>query len=291
MISPPKAATSATRQAAGEDHGTNTGPGAPGNGVTLDVRPLHLPAIAEHRTAVARRRATAFLALPDRVLCIDCQPLSPASYSLLHAVGSPFLFGGTAGEREIKQYLWFHSPLWCDDSHPGMRARYHRALRSFNRLLIGRRGWRLRRPCVDECAGVLALAANDIFSHVADAFADAPAGSGRPGQPLAALEAQLIHEFARAYRWEPERTRHTPLRQLFQLHRCIRAERGEDIEDEDEERIKAAHYARRNAELASARVSPTPSAGGAQQGGENSGQTPAGQQAGTGKPAIQEAPV
>lgn len=226
----------------------------------LDVKPLILPALAVHRAAVARRRATAFIAIPDRVLGIDCQPISPASYSLLHAVGSPFLFGGTPGEREVKQYLWFHSPLWCDDSHPEMKGRYHRALLAFNRFLIGRRGWRLRRPCLDECAAVLALAGADIEAHMASAFADAPAASGKPGSPLASLEAQLVHEFARAYSWAPERTRLMPLRQLFQLHRCIRAERGEDILDEDEEQIKAAHYIRRNAELKAAREKNKPTA-------------------------------
>jgi hypothetical protein len=100
----------------------------------------------------------------------------------------------------------------------------------------------------------LHLAGADIARLVDDAFADAPPRAGRPGKPLATTEAYFIHEFAAAYRWAPERTRHTPLRQLVQLHRCIRAARGEDISDSGEERIWAEYLRAKNAKLAADRA-------------------------------------
>jgi hypothetical protein len=219
-----------------------------------DSRPLILPELTEYRARNAKRRAVAFLDIGERVLGIDCQPLTPRTFSMLYATGSRFIFGGTPGERDCKQFLWFHSAEWCDDSHPEAKARYRLALASFNKLLVGRRGWRLRRPTLDECAVTLALAGNDIAEIVSQAFADAPSGSGKPGKPVATLEAQLINEFATAYGWTPERTSGTALRRLFQLHRCIRSARGEDMDDEGEEEIKAAHYTRRNAAAMAAKA-------------------------------------
>jgi hypothetical protein len=58
---------------------------------------------------------------------------------------------------------------------------------------------------------------------------------------------ELINEFAAAYRWPAEQTSGTALRRLFQLHRCIRSARGDDMDDEGEDEIKARHYAKRNA--------------------------------------------
>ncbi len=225
----------------------------------LDVKPLLLPALTEYRRAQAMRRATSFIELTDRVCGVECQPITPRTYSMLYATGSRFIFGGTPLEKDVKQYLWFHSPLWCDDSHPDMRARYKQAMRFFNRQLVGRRGWNFRRATIEEAAVVLALAGNDIGALVDQAFADAPAGSGKPGKPVATLEAQLIHEFADAYDWPQEQTSGTALRRLFQLHRCIRSARGEDLDDEGEDQLKAAHYAQRNA-AAQAQQQPEPAA-------------------------------
>lgn len=213
----------------------------------LDVKPLILPALAEYRRVQAARRATAFIELTDRVCGIECQPLTPRTYSMLFATGSRFIFGGTSVEKDVKQYLWFHSSLWCDDGHADMRARYKQAMRFFNRLLVGRRGWTFRKVTIDEAAAVLAIAGTDIEALVSQAFADAPVGSGKPGRPVATLEAQLVHQFAQEYRWPQEQTSNTALRRLFQLHRCIRSARGDDMDDEGEDQIKAAHYAQRNA--------------------------------------------
>lgn len=216
----------------------------PAPATTLDVRPLVLPGLLAYREEVALRRAVAFCDAPDLVCGVEVQPLTPRTWSMLHAVRSRFLYGGQPVDEDVKLYLWFHSPLWCHDRTPGMLRRYRRALAPLNAALHGR--WSLLGRSLGHQSIVLARFIDGIGALIDAALADAPGGSGQSGPPPSTLEAQMIHEFAAAYGWAPERTRATPLRQLFQLHRCIRAARGDDISDPREDEIKARHYAARN---------------------------------------------
>ncbi len=215
-------------------------------------RPLHLPGLAAYRAAAAQRLAEAACDVPDVVCGQRVRPLTPASFSMLAATRSPFVSGGRPRESDVRDYLWFHSPLWCPFGARFFRLRKWHALRRFNHRM-GRTWLRhLRRPF--DRTIVLALAVDEIETLVDQAFACAPGGGGKGRAPLATLEAHLIHAFASAYGWLPERTRHTPLRLLLQLDRCLRLARGETVRDSTEEAMLFAHLQARNAELAAARA-------------------------------------
>ncbi len=202
-----------------------------------------------YRAAAAQRRAEAFCQAPEYIAGIRVLPPSPASWSMLYAIGSRFVRGGSPGEGDVRNYLWFHSPLYCAPSAPFFRLRKWLALEPLLRRLAPP----FHRPADRRYFAVLLVAIEQIRRHLSEAFADAPPASGRGGASLATLEAYFIHEFAMAYQWKPDRTRWTPLRQLTQLHRCIRAARGEKIIDAGEEDLLYRHLLTRNAALSAHR--------------------------------------
>lgn len=169
---------------------------------------------------------------------------------MLLAIGSRFICGGRPTEGDVRNYLWFHSPRYSHFGVAGWQRRKARALRPLENALANPWHRLVRRPLDRERYSVMMiLAVSEIGSLVDEAFADCPADTGMPGAPIATMEAQLIHRFAMDYRWEPERTRHTPLKQLFQLTRCIRANNGEDVRDQGEIKILEAHLQRRLADI------------------------------------------
>lgn len=197
-------------------------------------------AIAQHRSAVAARRARAFVDCPDTVLGLSLRPLTPRSWTLLHAIGSRLLTGEQPLEGDVRNYLWFHSllfPLASRLPAPGSRLLKWLSLLPFSAVLH-------RRRDVDWYAATLAVAIHEVHGLLADALADAPQ-SDRACAPGPCLEAQFIHFAAATYGWPPARTRATPLRQLMQL---VRAAHPAD-DDEQERQIRFAHLRQRNAEL------------------------------------------
>lgn len=217
------------------------------------AEPLQLPDLIAYRRAAADRRAGAFVPGSDLVLGVRCQPITPASVSMMLVSGSRFLCGGQPMEGDVRNYLWFHSPLFVTTDHPDCQRRRAAALRRFRPSVSTRLRSFIRWPAtVDEYCVRVVLAVADITRLVEDAFADAPAGGGKPGGACASLEAQLIHVFAEHYGWLPERTSHTPLRQLFQILRAMHPEAG----DAGEQAIIADYLRRKNAELAALRAQP-----------------------------------
>lgn len=220
----------------------------------MDQR-LRLPALLEYRARTAKRRAAAFCDVPDYVLDIPVQPLTPATFSMLFAAGNAFVTGASPQERDVREYLWFHSDLWVHGAAADWWQRKRRALAPLEFALWPRvRRWLGLKPDRNHVTALLALAIADIQELLENAFADAPAKSARPTKSVASLEGFFVHEFASAYGWPPERTRHTPLRQLMQLHRCIRAARGDELDDQGEAEILAAHLKARNDALAAERA-------------------------------------
>jgi hypothetical protein len=214
---------------------------------------VNLPELATYRIRTAQRRAKAFSGAREFVLGAPVLALTPATFSKLYSVGSPFVCGGRPTELDVRHYVWFHSPLY---STVGKRFWWVRKKVALFRLVVALGGWRrllLLRPNIPRYVLQLTTAIAEIEANITNAFADSPPASGRPGKPLATLEAYFMHEFATGYRWLPERTSATPLRELIQLHRCIRAARGEEVADDGEEKIWADHLRKRNAELAAQR--------------------------------------
>lgn len=216
---------------------------------TQDQR-LYLPELVQYRRDAARRRAAAFCDVPEYIVGIEVQPITPRTFSMLLATGNRFIVGGNPGEGDVRTYVWFHSAGYSHCGVAGWQKRKANALRPLTMLLTQPwRKWIGIPQSVGRYAAGLALAINDVNALVEEAFADSAARTGNPGAPLATLEAQLVHGFAAEYNWAPERTRNTPLRQLFQLHRCIRAAHGEEVADAGEQDILAAHLRAKNAAL------------------------------------------
>lgn len=206
---------------------------------------LYLPALAEHRKRAAARRAAAFVPGPDLVCGITCNPITPPSFTMLQALGSRFICGGgQPGEGDIRNYLWIHSPEFEPGNSWRVRRKRARVVGRFTAL--GRKAWLrvFRVPDIHTYVAAMAFAINDIARLVEDALADAPATSGLGTKPArATLEAQMIDLFAQAYHWTPERTRATPLRQLYQLIRLIN---HDDNPDAEEAEIIAEHLRKLN---------------------------------------------
>ncbi len=210
---------------------------------------LHLPALTEYRAATAKRRAEAFCDVQEYVLGSRVKPLTAASFSMLYASHSAFVMGGPVRVEDVLNYLWLHSRLHTHTGGFLAKRRKKWALRRF--VFEMTQPWMkwIGRPAdMDRSRAALNIAIAQIRRIIEDAFADAPARTKKAGKPLATLEAFFLHEFATAYNWTPERTRETPLRQLMQLHRCIRASRGDEMTDDGEDRIIAEHHERMQAQ-------------------------------------------
>lgn len=219
---------------------------------------LRLPALLEYRERAARRRAEAFCVAPHEILGSPVHAVTPATFSAMLAMRSPFVGTGNADAGDVAAFLWLHHADYCHTGVAGWQGRKRRALARFSfELRQPWRKWVGLRPDIERQIAAVAIASADIQRMIADAFADAPAAAGRPAKPLATLEAFFIHEMAVAYGWAPERTRHTPLAQLMQLHRCIRSARGQEVTDDGEDAILADHLRQRNETLAMTRAAKT----------------------------------
>lgn len=213
----------------------------------MDQR-LHLPELFAVRARANIRRAVAFTDLPLKILGVRLRPVTVRSWSMLVAMDSPFARGGRVEGWQVLDFLWIHSPYYRPTSAWAWRLvkawalapAVARLARPGHRLLgLGRdRDWTL---------AALALAQVEIQDLVADAFADAPprkASDSAP--PIATLEAFLVHEFASEYGWAAEVTAALPLARAIQLHKCLRASRGESPRDVEEEEILAKHLRQKN---------------------------------------------
>lgn len=207
---------------------------------------LRLPALAEYRLTAGQRLAVAFCDLTEFVMGCEVLPITPRTFSMLMAAQNSFVAGGQPQIGDVVDFIWFHSPNYVRTDRAGQPAIKRSAVRPFTRQLAQpwRKwlGWMKPQPQ----AMIMALAVCEIRALLDSTFACA--GRGNSGPALACIEAQMIHGFAMGYQWPPERTRNTPLRQLFQLDRCLALSRGVEVRDDTESDMIAAHLMRRNAE-------------------------------------------
>lgn len=153
--------------------------------------------------------------------------LNPATHSRLLVLRSPFLWQIEAGPGDVLDYLWLHAPEF-DDQGRGRRA-FEREL---GRMIEPRwLRWRHSRAgWLDRTAAAYARLAVDIEERINLAFADSRPAADGGRRVSASLEAQLIHACAELYRWEPERVRRMPIRQLNQF---LNAANGTDYSPEE----------------------------------------------------------
>lgn len=201
----------------------------------MDQR-LHLPDLLKHRAGATSKLTAAFCDVPDYVLGCAVQPITLRTFSMLMASRNRFVTGGIPLLDDVIYFIWFHSSRYVPAHHPSYRWRKWLALRPMTRVMRGN---------AEHWATALVMAIGEIREILEQAFACAT--RGKPGPVIACLEAQMIHVFAQAYHWTPEVTRSIPLRQLFQLDRCLSRSRGVDVQDISEDEIVAAHLTRKNA--------------------------------------------
>lgn len=189
---------------------------------TSPDQPYYSPQLLQVRHAAHRRRAAAMSAPHDTILGLRFEPLTPASYSRLMVLESPFLWRHpNPSHAAIRNYLWSHWARWDSDG----RGRPEFVEIFERRIVPTWLRWTFSRAARAALRARTAKgydeAAAQISELVGIAFADAPSPAvGAPRQVCATLEAQMIDLFAERYHWAPERTRATPLRQLYQFIRC-----------------------------------------------------------------------
>jgi hypothetical protein len=216
---------------------------------------VNIPELGEYLANTARRRAEAFCDAPQYVLGMEVGPLTPRTYSMLYATRSAFVVGGSVTERDVRNFVWFHSKLHCHYGKCYQGILKWWALRKLRANLspLWCRLLRLKPP-VHRYVATLAICSAEIQALVQEAFADSPPRSAGAQRPIACAQAYFVYEFAAACGWTPERTSNTPLRQLIQLHRCVKAARGQEVQDDGEEQIEADYLRRRNIELIKSRL-------------------------------------
>lgn len=212
-------------------------------------RPLVLNGLTETRRQIAVRRAHAMSDGAEEVVGIVCRPLTLKTHSLLLAHRSEFLLGRQPTEADVRNYLWFHSPLYADSSCADWKEKKRQALSRFE--FIATKPWRrwvFLKPDVNHYAAMLALAVTDIRALIDFHFMDATAGDGRAA-PCASLHAQFVAAFASSFGWSPEYTENLPLRKVFQLDRAMAKARGMELREAEEDMLLAEHLLKRQQEV------------------------------------------
>lgn len=161
--------------------------------------------------------------VPESVLGIELKPITPAIHSLLAGTGNAYFTGRIPTEGDLRNFIWFCSPQFNPDN-PILSLRW-RWLQMWRLRRVLRKGstWKNRHEVVVRNFYRACLAIHEI---IAATFKDGVPNveTEEPTEPLAAsLEAQLVDMFSREYKqWAlPTPVRHTAIKQLYQLARCI----------------------------------------------------------------------
>lgn len=179
--------------------------------------------IALIRAGAHKRRAEAWAMVPETVLGIELSPITPAIHSLLVGTGNAYFMGRIPTEGDLRNFIWFCSPQFNPDSPiASLRWKWLQMWRIRKALRKGST-WKNRHQVVIHNFYKACL---DIHEIIAATFKDGlpHVETEEPTEPLAAsLEAQLVDMFSREYKqWPlPAPVRHTPIKQLYQLARCI----------------------------------------------------------------------
>ena len=187
---------------------------------TAPSEPVYSPDQIAMRRRADVRRAAAMVSDFDTILALQFRAISPASFSRLVVIGSPFLDASgqaEAGAADVRDYLWNHA-LEFDPSGAGRSA----WIASLERHLFPPwLRWRYSaRRWHDRKAVIYAQAIAQIRELVRVAFADEPPPGSDGARIRASLEAGMVDAFARMYGWDPEKTRAMPLRRLYQYLAC-----------------------------------------------------------------------
>ena len=178
--------------------------------------------IAAIRMQAHKRRSEAWAMVPETVLGIELNPITPAIHSLLVGTGNAYFTGRIPKENDLRNFVWFCSPQFNPDT-PLLSSRW-KAWQMGKLNIAMRRG--KEKTKAERIIANFYRASLQIIEIRQETFRNGapPTESEEPAVPLAAsLEAQMLDMFAREYQqWPlPKPVRHTPIKQLYQLARCI----------------------------------------------------------------------
>ena len=159
--------------------------------------------------------------VPETVLGMELVPLTPARYSVLLGTDNAYVTGRIPKEADLRNFIWFCSPRFNPDSpiaslrwKPFVMWRLYRAMRCYSWF----------KHSAHVITGNFFRACLQIHEIIDATFKDSPPNGDDDSKPLAAsFEAQMVDVFSRQYQmWAlPQPIRHTPIKQLNQLVRCI----------------------------------------------------------------------
>lgn len=198
--------------------------------------------LAQIRSAAHKRRAEAWAMVPETVLGLELNPITPAIYSLLVGTGNAYLTGRVPKEADLRNFVWFCSPQFNPDKPTKTRWR---ALQMW-RLDRAMSAHSTRTTRAERITENFYRACLQIHKIIDETFCDTPFPAEENTPVAASLESSFIDTFAREYMtWPLTRpVRHTPIKQLNQLSRCIdRRYAGKDDKYYDrDENIATAQF-------------------------------------------------
>jgi len=178
--------------------------------------------IALIRSGANKRRAEAWAMVPETVLGIELTPITPAIHSLLVGTGNAYFSGRVPTEGDLRNFIWFCSPQFNPD-RPIVSLRWKwLQMGRLNRALRKGATRKDKTPIIQNFYRACLQIHEIIHATFKDGLPSVE--TEEPVEPLAAsLEAQIVDMFAREYKqWPlPKPVRHTPIKQLYQLARCI----------------------------------------------------------------------
>lgn len=157
--------------------------------------------IPGYRDAVEREqslRENAFIDIEEQICGVDITPLNLRQWSILAAIGNPFIKGGDFGAADAAMFLWAISPEYSPQKKK-------------------RDDFIKRIAKIDYAETIKAIA-----KYLDNAFFDAPrSGKGDSGS-IATFTACVIHRLASTYGWSENQILAIPLKRVWQYLRLIK---------------------------------------------------------------------
>jgi hypothetical protein len=196
---------------------------------------LEIPGYDEAIEREQSARNLIYLGQPEFVCGFKIKNITPRLLARLNAVDTPFLRGSIdATYAHVGQFIWILS----------VNFTLNKFIRYFRRRAIKRKiHLSDLRLCIHEIDALIRLT-----------FIDCVAGKGSNTAPIASGIAWLEYRMSCApFNWHSERTLDTPLRRLYQLIRCWRAENGETVVN-NSHKLRGDWLDTLNAKLASGEI-------------------------------------
>jgi len=178
------------------------------------VIPQYLEATAEER----RLREEVYLDLPHDICGFYTKQITPYLFAILSQMESPVLFGSAEPrDSDYAQFLWALSTNFAVDT-------------------------KKRESFIERVAKSLYEDHDSIVAGISEfldaTFLDVSSG-GREETPYVCSCAWMEYSMSKdPFRWDSQRTLHTPLRRIYQLIRCRTLDNGGTLINNKSDKVK-----------------------------------------------------